>query len=83
MSRMLAVSLAFAAVMALTPASVLGIPSQKDAQKSKATTQAKYEGLAKDLKFFPTGEFVYGRADKLRHAPLKWKETWDKVFSAL
>jgi HEAT repeat protein len=56
----------------------LAPPSQDD------KTRDRFEQLAKDLKYFPTGEFVYGRSDKLsRLLPERWKESWYVVLKEI
>jgi hypothetical protein len=48
------------------------------------TTQERFEALAKDLKFLPTGEMLYGRSDKLdRRITEKWTEPWYKTLAAI
>jgi RNA polymerase sigma factor (sigma-70 family) len=56
--------------------------------KTTAETTKRFEDLAGKLAMFPTGDFVYGRADRTdlelgRFVPKKWSEPWLEVYAAL
>jgi hypothetical protein len=66
------------AAAVLTLSAVLGFAAQP------GDTQVRFEKMAKGLTYFPTGEFVYGRADQLdRLFPEKLKAPWYAVLSEI
>src|SRR5262249_41067193 len=60
-----------------------GAKTAKENEKREGVRK-RFEDLAAKLTFFPTGEFVYGRGDRLsRQIPVKVTEPWLKILAAI
>src|SRR5437588_422272 len=68
----------------MAPLLTLLVVTTLAASDQDAPTAVRLEALAKHLKFFPTGEFVYGRSHSLdRRLSDNWTDPWYEVLKEI